>query len=99
MLRHFKDYARGQDPTHYNHQMLANLARLLDGTRIMVMMEGAKTAEMTYNTTSWLPLGGECMTGHYRFEPDRQKCFSWFTNDELLFATYVDQQVTVKLLN
>ncbi len=56
-------------------------------------------AEMIYNSTGWLPLGGECMTGCYRFELEGQKCFSWFTNDELVFATYVDQLVTVQLLN
>ncbi len=39
------------------------------------------------------------MTGCYRFEPEGQKCFSWFMNDELVFATYVDQLVTLHLLN
>ncbi len=28
-----------------------------------------------------------------------QKCFSWFTNDELVFAMYVNQLVTLQPLN
>ncbi len=44
--KYFKDYARGCDPTHYYHRMPANLARLLDGMRVTVVMQGAKTAEM-----------------------------------------------------
>ncbi len=86
--KYFKDYARGCNPTHYYHRMPAS-----------VVMQGAKTAEMIYNTTGWLPLGGACMTGHYGFKPEGQKCFSWFTNDELVFAMYVDQLVTPQLLN
>ncbi len=94
LLKYFKDYARGQYPTHYYHRMLANLAGLLDGMQAMVVAESAKTAEMIYNMTGWLPLDGECMTGCYGFEPEGLKCFSWFTNDELVFATYIDQLVT-----
>ncbi len=62
LLKSIKDYARGQNPTHYYHRMPAVLAQLLDGSRVMVVMEGAKTAKMVYNTTRWIPLGGECMT-------------------------------------
>ncbi len=54
-------------------------------------MEGAKEAEMIYNATGWLCLGGECMTGQYGFEPDGHMCFSWFMNDELVFTMYIDQ--------
>ncbi len=97
--KYFKDYARGRDPTHYYHQMPANLAQLLDGTQATVVMQGAKMAEMIYNTTGWLPLGGKCMTGQYGFEPEGQKCFSWFMNDELVFAMYIDQLVMLQLLN
>ncbi len=59
----FKDFAKGKDPAHYYHRMPGALAKLLDGTRAMVVMEGAKTAEMIYYTTGWLPLDGEAMTG------------------------------------
>ncbi len=72
----FKDYAKGHDPAHYYHKMPNALAKLLDGTRAMVVMEGAKTAEMIYNTTGWLPLEGEAMTSQYRFEPKGHTCFS-----------------------
>ncbi len=58
-----KEYAKGQDPAHYYHKMLSALVRLLDGMRAMVVLEGAKTAEMIYNTTGWKPLDGEAMTG------------------------------------
>ncbi len=59
----FKDFAKGKDPAHYYHRMLGALAKLLDGTRAMVVMEGAKTDKMIYNTTGWLPVDGEAMTG------------------------------------
>ncbi len=70
------------------------LAKLLDGTRAMVVIQGAKTVEMIYNTSGWMPLDGKATTGQYRFEPKDHTCFSWFTNDELIFATYIDQQIT-----
>ncbi len=65
----------------------------------MVVMQGAKTAEMIYNTTGWKPLGSEAMTGRYGFELHGHTCFSWFTNDELVFTMYIDQLVTPQLLN
>ncbi len=65
----------------------------------MVVIEGAKMAKMIYNTTGWLPSGGECMTSWYGFEPEGQKCFSWFRNDELVFTVYVGQLVTPQPLN
>ncbi len=55
-------------------------------------------AEMIYDITGWLPLGGDCVTGA-QFELELQKCFSWFTNDELVFAMYVEQLVPLQLLN
>ncbi len=61
--RSFKDFAKGKYPAHYYHSMPGALAKLLDGTRVMVVMEGAKTAQMIYNTTGWLPVDGEAMTG------------------------------------
>ncbi len=91
----FKDYAKGKEPVHYYHRMPSALAKLLDGMRAMVVMEGAKTAEMIYNTTGWLLLDGEAMTGRYRFEPIGHTCFSWFMNDELIFPMYFDQLITV----
>ncbi len=81
-----KDYAGGQDPNHYYHHMPNNLMRLLDGTRVTVVMEGAKMAEMLYNVSGWLPMGGEYMglgLSWYGFEPTGSQCFSWFTNDEI----------------
>ncbi len=95
----FKDYATRKNPVHYDHRMPSVLAKLLDGTRATVVMQGAKTVEMIYNTTGWLPLDGEAMTGRYRFEPKDHTCFSWFTNDELVFTTFVDQLITKQLLN
>ncbi len=38
------------------------LTKLLDGTRATVVMQGAKMAEMIYNTTGWLLFDGEAMT-------------------------------------
>ncbi len=63
MPKSVKDYARGHDPTHYYHQMPNALAQLLDGSRVMVVMQGVKMVEMIYNCTRWMPLGGEAMTG------------------------------------
>ncbi len=59
----FKDYAMGQNPIHYYHQMPDALAKLLDGMRATVVIQGAKTAEMIYNTCGWMPLDGEATTG------------------------------------
>ncbi len=56
-------------------------------------------AEMIYNSTRWIPLGGEGMTGQYRFEPNGYMCFSRFMNDKLVLAMYVNQLVTLQLLN
>ncbi len=39
------------------------------------------------------------MTSQYGFEPDGHMCFSWFMNNELVLTTYVDQLVTLQLLN
>ncbi len=89
----------GKDPRHYYHKMPSALAKLIDGTRAMVVMQGAKTAEMIYNTTGWLPLDGKAMTGQYRCEPKDYTCFSWFTNDKLVFAMYINQLITEQPLN
>ncbi len=59
----FKSFATGKDPHHYYHKMPGALAKLLDGMRATVVMQGAKTAEMIYNTTGWLELDGEAMAG------------------------------------
>ncbi len=67
--------------------------------RATVVLEGAKMANMIYNTTGWMPLAGEAMTSQYRFELKGHTCFSWFTNDELVFAMYINQLVTLQLLN
>ncbi len=40
----FKNFATGKDPRHYYHRMPGALAKLLNGTRAMVVMQGAKTA-------------------------------------------------------
>ncbi len=63
LLKSFKEYTKGHDPAHYYHKMPSALVRLLDGTRATVVLEGAKTAEMIYNTMGWMPLDGEAMTG------------------------------------
>ncbi len=63
MPKSFKDFAMGKDPCHYFHEMPSALAKLLDGTRATVVMQGANLAEMIYNTCGWLPLDGEAMTG------------------------------------
>ncbi len=65
----------------------------------MVVMEGAKIAEMLYNMCSWFPINGDYMTGQYGSEPEGCQCFSWFMNDKLVFATYVDQLITTQPLN
>ncbi len=95
----FNSFATRKDPCHYLHKMPSALTKLLDGTRAMVVMQGAKTAEMIYNTTGWLPLDGEAMTSRYGCELKDHTCFSWFTNDELVFVMYVDQLITEQPLN
>ncbi len=75
------------------------LAKLLDGTRVTVVVQSAKTLRMIYNTCEWIPSDAEAMTGRYGFEPTDQICYSWITNDELAFATYVDQLITEQPLN
>ncbi len=69
------------------------------GMRATVVLQGVKMAKKIYNVSGWMPLDGEAMMGRYGFEPKGHTCFSWFTNDELVFATYVNQLVTVQLLN
>ncbi len=59
----FKEYTKGHNPAHYYYKMPSALVRLLDGMRAMVVLEGVKTAKMIYNTTGWMPLDGEAMTG------------------------------------
>ncbi len=97
--RSFKHFATGQDPRHYFHEMLQVLAKLLDGTRATVVVQSAKTLEMIYNTCGWLPQDMETLTGRYSCKPPDNICYSWFTNDDVVFAMYADQKITDQPLN
>ncbi len=59
----YKDFVKGQDPRHYYHRMPMALAKLLDGTRAMVVVQNAKTLRMMYNTSGWTLSNAEAMTG------------------------------------
>ncbi len=85
--------------TTYYHRMPQKLAKLLDGTRAMVVVQNAKMLRMIYNTCGWVPVNAEDKTGRYGFEPPDHVCYSWFKNDELAFVTYIDQLVTEQPLN
>ncbi|MCP4605157.1 MAG: hypothetical protein GY847_32330, partial [Proteobacteria bacterium] len=95
----YKEYAKGTDPRHYYLRMPTKLAKLLDGTRVTVVVQIAKTLRMIYNMCGIFPINGESMTGRYGFEPDDHICYSWITNDELALVMYIDQFVLDQPIN